>query len=776
MKRISVITALVLAGSLLFAQQGNQNKNQSNTTGQEKQGNQENQKQGASQDTLKKKEVGGINITPGASGVKRSIAYRFSNVTGDSDPGNGIFRFNNQNPSSTNYLIVDNIDFKGEDQNNWYSTWEKNTGASGRGRITLVEYEGTNIIVFDVTGVFIKAEGYWKLPVQFISGTVPAANALFVYVFDRIAHDKTPATPPVTQPEPQVTPPVTPPVTQPEPPVTPPVTQPEPSVTPPVTQPEPQITPPVTPPVTQPEPQVTPPVTPPVTQPEPQVTPPVTPPVTQPEPPVTPPVIQPEPQVTPPVTPPVTQPEPQVTPPVSPPVTQPEPPVSPPVTQPEPPVSPPVTQPEPPVSPPVIQPEPPVQVTEEIKTGKDLPPKPTRDQKLAMVDQKQQDKKIPLPVQEDTDSKPAKPPVPVTETKPVINEVPTPPVVNTAPVTDPGQPGRTVAEKQGSSEPKQKPVQTTQETQTNPQPQQPQVNPPVQQTTKPGETKQTQQTQQTQQPKQGETRQETTVSQGNQTYAVNQGTQTNPNSPWTVYSQQPQSQPPVQQPGQKQQTAPVTQVNKVPEQGNRQPARETAVTRPKETIPLDQDTQNIPGSKVNNYFTQTYTGAASADAVTYGKWYRGIIELGYGLGVSEYGMNNFRFNFINSLRISNKTYIGLGIGIRKFYEDNSVWYPVSSKTNLPVFFDLHHTFRAKRCTPYFALGFGGSASIESGQSKTEGIFFSPSAGMWLWLSKRTALFGGIAYELEGLEYANFSDNIPFKENSHSISLNIGIAF
>ena len=135
-------------------------------------------------------EASGIHISPGSSGVKRSIAYRFSDVSEDADPGNGIFRYNNDTLSLVSYIFVDNNDLSGEDQTHWYGTWDDTTGASGRGRISIAHYEGNNVNVFDVSGIFLIGEGFWKIPVRYVSGALPVSGATYYYIFERIAHKK----------------------------------------------------------------------------------------------------------------------------------------------------------------------------------------------------------------------------------------------------------------------------------------------------------------------------------------------------------------------------------------------------------------------------------------------------------------------------------------------------------------------------------------------------------------------------------------------------------
>jgi hypothetical protein len=57
------------------------------------------------------------------------------------------------------------------------------------------------------------------------------------------------------------------------------------------------------------------------------------------------------------------------------------------------------------------------------------------------------------------------------------------------------------------------------------------------------------------------------------------------------------------------------------------------------------------------------------------------------------------------------------------------------------------------------------------------LFYSGSGGIWLNVSDRFAVFAGLAYESQKME---FSDTNPFtaryKKSAGSVSLNIGISF
>jgi len=171
MKRVILLYIFLFTGIGTFAQKNNDSDN--------------------TQDKNKKSDQE-TRYTEGASGVKRSIAYKFSNLITDEDPGNGTFRYNKDTVSKSTYIFADIIDISGEDQTKWYSTWENSTGATGRGQLNLVEYEGKNVNVFNVTGVFIEERGYWKIPVEYVSGSLPANGVTYYYIFERIENkDKT---------------------------------------------------------------------------------------------------------------------------------------------------------------------------------------------------------------------------------------------------------------------------------------------------------------------------------------------------------------------------------------------------------------------------------------------------------------------------------------------------------------------------------------------------------------------------------------------------------
>ena len=680
MKKLYAILLMLMICFSSFAQKNNpsvnnQEKSQNNQGNNNGSTDKENKESGSVQTSAgqEKKDNPGnqpqdTKVTPGASGVKRSIGYSFSAVVIDDDPGKGVFRLNNESVSKATFMFVDDLDISGDDQSKWFSTWDDTTGATGRGQITLVESEGKGVVSYDVSGVFVDASGFWKIPVKHVSGTLPLKGATYYYVFERIDHKKdvaenvTKVVTPVEQPKPveEVKP-----VEEPKPvEEVKPVEQPKPvEEVKPVEQPKPveEVKPVEQPKVVE---EVKP-----VEQPKPveEVKPVEQPTVVE----EVKPIEQPKPvEEVKPIEQPKTVEEVK-------PVEQPKPVEEvKPVEQPKPVEEvKPVEQPKPVEEvKPVEQPKP----VEEVKPVEQ--PKPVEEVKP--VEQ-------PKPVEE---VKPVEQPKPVEEVKPV--EQPKP-VEEVKPVEQPKpapqQPSQAPARRE------QEPVRQTAQAAENPAPEQSTVNTTTQPAKKTGTTWTTQ------------------VTQG---------------------SQPAQNEPPVNQ--------------------------------------YNQNNQNSGLPAYQYRYSTNQRGR--------GKWYAGIIEAGYGLGVGEYGIDNFRLNFINGFRIGQTFSAGLGIGVRRYYVERENFTDhhslVSGKVQIPVFLDLRKTFSTKKVTPYLALGIGNSTRFSAGDTTTvkEGLLFTPSGGIWFNFSSRFALFCGVAYEMQKMEYLLLADDSRYKKNTSSVSLNIGIAF
>ncbi len=514
-------------------------KDDSNVEDGKKEGR-ENQVEEPGKQNSEKKE---IRITPGASGVKRSIGYKFSSITRDGDPGDGIFRYNNFILPSVTYIFVNKKDIKGEDQTNWYRTWKDSTGATGRGQLMLAETAGKIVNIFDITDSFIDAGGYWKIPVKYVSGKLPVNDYVYYYVFNRIAH----------------------------------------------------------------------------------------------------------------------------------------------------------------------------------KVGDN---------------QGRQD-----------------------ETgKETTKEI----------VAEQGGEGEQVTE---VSEPEK--VEEVKEAEKVEEIKEPEK---VEEVIEPEKVEEVKEAEKVEEVKEAEKVEEVKVvekveevKEAEKVEEVKEGEKVEEVREAEKVEEVKETEK-VEEVKEAEKVEEVKEIEKV-EQDKQQPYE----VQDTKKIPVTPPAREISGNQVPP--TQNYYGTTGGKKR---KCYRGIIELGYALRISEYGLNNFRFNFINGFNIG-PTSFGLGIGVRKYYDQPSKhpdWTLVSSDIQIPVFLDIRTHFSSKKVTPYLALGIGNSEGFDTdtSQNKPEGLFLHSSAGVWFNISDRFAIFTGFAYEMQRLEYALVSDEIPFKKYTNSVSFNIGIAF
>lgn len=128
----------------------------------------------------------GVQGTTGPTGVKGGVGYTFSTTTTDSDPGSGNVRYNNAVIGSVTQLFINNSDAAGNTQTAWYNTWDDST-TTNKGYLTFQSSLSTGTVtnIFQVTGAVVNATTYYKIPVSYVSGTLPANSTAVVLNFSR---------------------------------------------------------------------------------------------------------------------------------------------------------------------------------------------------------------------------------------------------------------------------------------------------------------------------------------------------------------------------------------------------------------------------------------------------------------------------------------------------------------------------------------------------------------------------------------------------------------
>lgn len=89
----------------------------------------------------------------------------------DSDPGSGLFRFNNVTLSSVTELYFDNLDKSGTDVTAWIDSFDDPSGLS-KGQLRIqVSDDPAKYVLFLVNGAIVDGTGYRKVPVEYVVGT-----------------------------------------------------------------------------------------------------------------------------------------------------------------------------------------------------------------------------------------------------------------------------------------------------------------------------------------------------------------------------------------------------------------------------------------------------------------------------------------------------------------------------------------------------------------------------------------------------------------------------
>lgn len=127
----------------------------------------------------------GIQGTTGTRGYNGGTVHSFnSGQTADADPGNGVFVFNNATIGSVTYIYIDQLDYLGVDRSNYYLSFDDNNSSTNRGLISFMSSgTGTDAVTFRVTGTVTAGTGYYKIPVAWVSGSLPTNGAVMSLIF-----------------------------------------------------------------------------------------------------------------------------------------------------------------------------------------------------------------------------------------------------------------------------------------------------------------------------------------------------------------------------------------------------------------------------------------------------------------------------------------------------------------------------------------------------------------------------------------------------------------
>lgn len=147
----------------------------------------------------------------------------------------------------------------------------------------------------------------------------------------------------------------------------------------------------------------------------------------------------------------------------------------------------------------------------------------------------------------------------------------------------------------------------------------------------------------------------------------------------------------------------------------------------------------------NEYNRSYYTNNGNSQTHRYSDFsrtgYRGFVDIGYALGVGDYGDGVFAVSTSHGYQFNPYIFVGAGIGVDYHLDYETVF--------LPIFADIRGYFIDGNITPF--------VGIKIGYSPVDGygLYFNPSVGASFGISRKCALNVSIGYNLQRAEIYNY---------------------
>jgi len=196
------------------------------------------------------------------------------------------------------------------------------------------------------------------------------------------------------------------------------------------------------------------------------------------------------------------------------------------------------------------------------------------------------------------------------------------------------------------------------------------------------------------------------------------------------------------------------------------------------TYPMDDIDKIVEG-------TIGYNDKSGSSSSGLNRGYKGIIDVGYYLGVGANKINRLDFNFINGYQINPYFSLGIGVGFNYYIvDDYSIERININKENkflLPLFADFRVNFINGPISPYLSMDIGYSLNA-SDNFHAFGILVNPTIGVSLKVSERNEIHIGLGYQLQGVNksynitnwWGNY--NYPSQTNLEAIAMKVGFSF
>lgn len=118
------------------------------------------------------------------------------------------------------------------------------------------------------------------------------------------------------------------------------------------------------------------------------------------------------------------------------------------------------------------------------------------------------------------------------------------------------------------------------------------------------------------------------------------------------------------------------------------------------------------------------------------KGYKGMFDLGYGIGVGDVESSRIGFSTVHGYQFNPYLFVGAGFGVNYFYDDECV--------NIPIFADARGTLPLKDNVALFLDFRLGYSAVD-----VEGFYLSPSVGVRV--GRKSAVTFSLGYEYQGCD-------------------------
>jgi hypothetical protein len=144
-----------------------------------------------------------------------------------------------------------------------------------------------------------------------------------------------------------------------------------------------------------------------------------------------------------------------------------------------------------------------------------------------------------------------------------------------------------------------------------------------------------------------------------------------------------------------------------------------------------------------------------------GSMYSGGVEFAYQF--ANHGSDWLKANVTRGIKLDQSTSIGLGVGFRYLLEDEVAYVPILA--------DFRTSFLTEPVSPYISFNVGYSFEATSDFGKV-GFMYNPSLGIRFKNAKESAIYLGVNYEYQNLNYTN-ADGFDYFD---ALGITFGVTF